>query len=196
MQYLPGMFFVKYGVGVTVSGAFRNEAAMLDRRSNPLLYYFDATGRPVEVEVRRKPSSAATPHIPATFGGALRLDGYELSSATADKGSPIVVLLYWRDIRELELNYNVFVHLICNGEVVAGVDGPPGHGRAPTSTWRPGDSLVDAMVLDVPADAPAADDYAIEVGLYNPSTMERLPLVEDGVAVSGNRVVIGPVEIQ
>jgi hypothetical protein len=62
---------------------------------------------------------------------------------------------------------------------VAQADGVPVAGRYPTSSWSPGERIVDARVLALPAN-PATGGYRILVGLYSPANGERLPIAGSG----------------
>ncbi len=52
---------------------------------------------------------------------------------------------------------------------VGRADARPGDGSAPTTTWAPGDLILDEYQLQLPADT-LPGDYTIEVGLYDPAS--------------------------
>jgi len=54
-------------------------------------------------------------------------------------------------------------------------DAPPAGGARPTTTWLPGEIVADdhALAVDPDARGPAL----VEVGLYDPVTLGRLPLL-------------------
>lgn len=69
----------------------------------------------------------------------------------------------------------VFVHLLCEGEIVAQADGPPLGGMFPFSLWQPGESWEEMRLIPVPAGTPV-DCLSVRIGLYHPTTGERVPL--------------------
>jgi hypothetical protein len=52
--------------------------------------------------------------------------------------------------------------------VWAGGDAQPGQGSVNTTTWAPGDLILDEYQLQLPPDAPPGE-YEIEIGLYDPA---------------------------
>lgn len=123
----------------------------------------------------------ATP-LDQPFGEAIRLAGYELESQPRRPGDPLTLALYWQaqpDVPQPD-DVTVFVHLLDKDEtVVAGYDSPPCRGSCPASAWRPGEVIRDEYRLSLPADLPAGN-YQIEIGLYDPQTLERLPVPGHG----------------
>jgi hypothetical protein len=86
-------------------------------------------------------------------------------------------------------DYKVFVHLRDRtGRTVAQADHIPSEALValPTSTWREGETVPDVSYLQVPADTPPGE-YQLLVGLYNPDTLERLPVEGDS---SGENAVV------
>jgi len=60
----------------------------------------------------------------------------------------------------------------------------------PTSFWEPGETLTDTHHIHVPPGvAPGA--YRIAVGLYDPATGRRLPVVNESGEIIGDRVILG-----
>jgi len=116
----------------------------------------------------------------ARFGQVAELVGYDLSIARATLHKDIPLILYWRAINEepLSTNYVVFTHLLTEGEdrLVAQHDGPPAGGQQPTPGWVQGEVIVDPHLLRW------REEYtgtcSIEVGLYDPTTGERLPVYD------------------
>jgi len=75
--------------------------------------------------------------------------------------------------------HHIFVHADApDGVTRAQQDGPPvtATGAAPTGSWQPGEFLITEHALTVPADA------TLKIGLYEPTTLVRLPTTIDGAA--------------
>ena len=123
---------------------------------------------------------------PATFGGGLRLQGYDFLPA-ADGGRALD--LYWEALpsspgRAARADLVTFVHVLDAGNnLVAQFDGPPLEGLRPTSQWPSGALIVDRRALSLPADLPAGS-YRLMVGLYDPISMARAAVVPEGDAGS------------
>ena len=129
--------------------------------------------------------SPAAHKLQATFGGAIRLLGYDLSPeppSVLAAGSPLTVTLHWQAIAEGNRDYTVFLHLVdAAGHIQAQGDGPPLEGQYPTSFWTPGETIRDPHTLVLGPEAPAGD-YRLLVGLYTLDDGVRLPVTDGPLA--------------
>ena len=74
------------------------------------------------------------------------------------------------------------------------MDRQPGGGATPTTSWAPGQVIVDEIVLPVAADAPPGV-YHIAVGMYDGASGGRLPITDaSGQSLPNDQAVL-PVEI-
>ena len=119
----------------------------------------------------------------AAFGERLTLTGYELQSATG--GAQL--RLFWQVERPDAGDVTVFRHVVdAAGNLLAQQDGLLAGGDYPATLWQAGDGLVDTAVVPLPAGA-----AALQVGLYDPASGERLPLtLPDGARPLGDALVI------
>ncbi len=144
------------------------------------LYAVSADGRvelgQVEVAISRSfDVPANVPPVTYGLGEAISLVGVQCSTALAVTGATAEVVLYWRAEGFVERAYTVFVHLVGpDGQLVGQADGPPQDGRHPTTHWLPGEVVADTHRLPLPAGA-SPGVYGMLVGLYDPTTLERLP---------------------
>jgi len=113
--------------------------------------------------------------VGADFGDVGRLLGFDLAQNRVRRGSSTVVTLYWQALSSPDRNYQVFVHLLDDGELVAQHDGAPACAFAPTSLWESGEIVRDEHVIALDATAPLGT-YDLNVGLYDLLTFERLPV--------------------
>jgi uncharacterized membrane protein len=134
----------------------------------------------------------AVPSAPATemetavalpFGESITLNGYTLGETTLRPGDIVEVTLFWETAVSLQNRYKVFLHLLDeNGNLVSQRDSEPGGGLALTTTWQPGEIILDNHGLLIPSDLPPGS-YRLQFGLYdlaNPS--DRLPIATpDGI---------------
>jgi hypothetical protein len=125
------------------------------------------------------PTEPDTP-VTARLAGQVELTGFSLDQAALLRGAPAQLTLFWKPLRSMD-DYKVFVHLRDrSGRTVAQADHIPSEALValPTSTWRAGEIVPDVSYLQVPADTPPGE-YQLLVGMYNPDTMERLPVEND-----------------
>lgn len=204
-HFAPSVFFFRYGNNVTIGdaapewwgGGTEPQPAGLREHPNSFIYYYDETGRRLEIHVDPSANTSPTPALPVTFQNGIRLDGYEISHARLDTTDTLAVLLYWRAESQINQDYTVFVHLLDqNGQVVSGVDNQPQNDAAPTTTWKPDKLVVDPHMLPIPAEVPAGDDYRLEIGLYYLPTMERLSLIDQTRRAVTDKLVIQPFSIK
>ncbi len=148
------------------------------------------------VKPGHEPAVVATPQHPLAFtlGDAIALDGFDLDSTQVRPGSAINLALHWGDLRNVDVDYTVFVHVLDASEkVVAQRDQQPADGRRPTSSWFPGDEILDRYTLTLPANL-APGEYPVEVGMYNAGDGKRLP-VFSGQTPLGDRIIVARLHV-
>ena len=136
---------------------------------------------------RPTPERIAQP-LEVAFAQGIGLRGFDLhrairnGTAQARPGETLTLDLFWQAAQPVPQDYTVFTHLVgtahnprTNGPVWAQHDGPPVDGTYLTSTWVPGQVIADRHLLQIDPAAPPGD-YVLEIGLYVPSTGERLRL--------------------
>lgn len=134
----------------------------------------------------------------ADFGAPalIELHGYDLTAAHDPAGSSLTLTLYWRARARMDTGYTVFIHLADADEAMAGQgDGVPDRGFRLTTSWREGEVISDTHVIPIRPDAPPGA-YRLWVGLYDPSTDQRLPAFVDGERRPGDRVLLDIVPIK
>jgi hypothetical protein len=138
------------------------------------------------------PSTVVNPGSPTSCssfaGGAIDLCFAPVDpNATVRPGDPVSLALTWRADSTPDIPYTVFVHLIKPGQPapVAQQDGQPVNGLMPTTSWLPGQEVLDRHAVILPTQL-EGDQLDIVVGLYDPTTLERLPV--DG---GGDSALIG-----
>jgi hypothetical protein len=97
------------------------------------------------------------------------LHGYDLSQ----DGDNLQLTLYWENMAQTLIDWTIFVHLRNKaGKNVAQKDGPAGSGNYPTSLWQVDEIVADKIVIPIRAIPKAS--YTLFVGLYDPTTGQRL----------------------
>ena len=143
--------------------------------------------------------------VNANLGDKVELAGYKLTTdvaspqigATVPSGilttapnTALRLTLYWRALAPMETSYTVFTHLLdADGQLWAQRDNPPVRGSYPTTEWRVGETIVDKYDIVIPPDAPAGQ-YELEVGLYDVTTGQRLPLLDKTGQRQNERVLL------
>jgi len=133
----------------------------------------------------------------ATLGGQIALLGYDLSpEKSISPGDTLTVTLYWQALGAIDQSYTVFNHLIGpDGRLGGQEDGLPVGGARPTTTWAPGEVIVDRYTLRLKADA-AAGDYQLVVGMYRLETLARLPVQDAAGQPSGDYVLLATLRLK
>jgi uncharacterized membrane protein len=135
-------------------------------------------GEPVE-EYRVFALPSPQQSLDADFGDEIRLLGYDLDCDRRQARCDL--RLYWQAQTRLEISYSVFAQMLGRaGNVRGQVDSVPQRGGYPTVWWLPGEIVADAHVLALPPDAPRDQAYRLIVGLSDPATRQRLPVVGTG----------------
>ena len=124
-------------------------------------------------------------------GWNVELTGVQAPERVAP-GQDVPILLQWQSDGPSMRDYNLFVHIVdSQGQKVAQADGPPTFfGQHVTSQWQPGESVISAHRITLPADLPP-DHYSIVVGWYYWETLERLAHMTDGGELEGDAATIG-----
>lgn len=141
----------------------------------------------------RQPKFAFTGRWPG-----IELTGYDLDRPTYRPGEIVYLQLWWHATAPAPADWTVFTHLLgpvkADGSPVwAGKDARPGQGSVPTTTWSPGDLILDEYQLQLPADAPPGE-YQIEIGLYDPAAGGARALTTD--PPGQDRLILGTVRVQ
>lgn len=130
--------------------------------------------------------------LSATLGDVIDFLGFDIASSVKP-GAQLNLSLYWRDKKPMTVSYTVFVHLLDDNKVIAQRDRAPVNGQRPTTSWVAGEVIADRFRIPIPADLKPGQ-YTLEVGMYNPDTLERLPLFgPTGDRMEGDRLLIGNV---
>jgi hypothetical protein len=128
------------------------------------------------------------------IGDAVRYLGLDVGGLEFWPGRRVILHLYWEPLKPTELDYSVFVHLVCpESGLVATWDGPIA--RSPlgwygSRVWEPGEFLSDERLIGLPEGAPTEGEGCLmNIGLYDPISMERLPITLDGEPI-GDQITI------
>jgi hypothetical protein len=139
-------------------------------------------------EIPREP--LATLAVGVRFEQSIQLEQVQ----TADRqraGEVLPLVLQWRAQETPLEDYQVFVHLVDHaGAIRAQQDGTPTDGLRPTSSWQPGEAIIDRHAVLLPRDLPPGE-YTLRVGLYRLQDGARLE-----TAAGKDYATIGAVEVR
>ncbi|HLF26047.1 MAG TPA: glycosyltransferase family 39 protein [Anaerolineae bacterium] len=161
------------------------------------LYFFDLAAR-LRAAVSRSeqqagwseqgsPTLAAAPtlELPARFGETAALIGYEVSAAAGR----VSVVTYWQAGAQVVTPLQLFVHAVgSDGDIVAQED----RLDAPAYGWREGDLIAQVNRLALPD---VSGPVWLQIGLYQPDSGERLPVIVAGREVD-RRLRLKAVELE
>jgi 4-amino-4-deoxy-L-arabinose transferase-like glycosyltransferase len=119
----------------------------------------------------------------AVFADGLHLRGFRLgdgdSSMVVEAGEVVPLTLVWYAEHSPKKAYTVFTHLVdTHGMLWGQWDNPPVWGTYPTTEWAAGETVFDQYQIPVDENTPPGK-YHLLVGLYDPVSGDRLPVVDE-----------------
>jgi hypothetical protein len=179
------------------------EVGVFNARMGQRVPVIDANGEPLgdnvrfgRVDIRPLPGAPPNP-VSINFGDRMLLTGYDLSQRAVQPGETITLTLRWHALRPMEKDYTVSAQLIDDAQRKAAQhDSPPLEGAAPTTTWKPSQTLVDDVLLTVFPDA-AAGPYGVRIAVYahEEGTLAHLPVTPPGGQMQTNHVKLTQVRV-
>ncbi len=135
--------------------------------------------------------------VDVQLGESIWLEGYSLGADTLTPGDTLILTLFWTTTAPLNQRYTVFTHLMDpNGVLQAQMDSEPQGGSLPTDQWPVDQTITDNYAILLPKGIPAGD-YQLNVGMYQLTTGERLPIyIAAGEARDQDYITLQTVEIQ
>lgn len=128
--------------------------------------------------------------VQAHFGDGIQLTGAEYTPSATSNGVAGLVL-HWQTHRPISTAYKVFVHLTDDaGQVLSQHDAQPVNDLRPTTTWSPGETILDRHGLSLPEITSGV--YHLRVGLYDPETGARLRTSDGRDMLEIGAMVIAP----
>ena len=112
-----------------------------------------------------------------SFGDQITLIGYDATNDAVAPGDKLTITLYWKAQQMLDINYQVFVHLLDQDGNLAAQSDKLNPGEFPSKRWSLDRYVRDEHQLILPADFPAGE-YRLSVGLWVADDGWRLPLLD------------------
>ncbi|MCP4425340.1 MAG: hypothetical protein GY803_12665 [Chloroflexi bacterium] len=140
-------------------------------------------------------AEAADTAVFVNFGDQIALIGYDVSTERASPGDVVDVTAYWQAERPLDINYQVFIHLLrADGPLVAQSD-KLNPGEFPSRQWPLEKYVRDEHHLQLPPDLPPGE-YVISVGLWVQTEGWRLPVFDENGRQIGDNFVLSSLEVR
>ncbi len=137
---------------------------------------------------------AARHDLRANFDGQIELLGYDLPRRRVRAGEEFSVVLYWRALEPLSVNYQSFVHLAQPLHILWGQEDHINPGDLPTTRWPLDKYVWDEYEIRVlPETQPG--EYLLNVGLYSSAGGYRLQRRDDEGRAVGDSIVIASIEV-
>lgn len=149
------------------------------------LLHYNSQGRMAE---------PAQQQLYADFGEQIAFLGTDTSASTVEPGDTLYLTLYWKALQDLDINYQVFVHLLGPEGLVAQSD-KINPGDFPTRRWPDDKYVRDEHQLQIPADLPPGD-YEVAVGLWVQNDGWRLPLLDEHGEQLGDRFTLMDITVE
>jgi len=179
------------------------EVGLYDFATGERLPAYGPNGEPLgdnarfhEIEILPRAEAGVPNPVHFNLGNKIALIGYDMDRRTASPGETIHLTLYWQALAKMEEDYTVFTHVLGEqNRIWAQEDSWPMNGNAPTSTWKPGQTISDEYELTIYPDTPP-DVYDVEIGLYLAATGDRLRIVGQGGRLLDDRVLLSKVRVK
>lgn len=131
----------------------------------------------------------------SNFDDRITLLGYDLSSSTVRVGETLRLDLYWKAQRRLDTSYGVQARLVDSALNVYAQQDNAHPGSYPTSWWEEGKYMKDTHRITVPESTPPGQ-YLLQVGLYDPSTLQPLPVLSSAEGEARETVTLQPLSVE
>jgi len=131
--------------------------------------------------------------VKANLGNKVRLLGFDLDHDSVEPGGVLMLSLYWQTTTELTASYSVFTHVETD-RIWGQKDGLPACRARPTTSWAPGEVIVDRYSVAIDPSTPAGQ-YPLLVGMYEFSTGRRLEVLDEKGEVQGDSIFLQEVTV-
>jgi hypothetical protein len=131
----------------------------------------------------------------SNFDDKITLLGYDLSSSTVRAGETLCLDLYWKAQRRLDISYGVQARLVDSALNVYAQQDNAHPGSYPTSWWEEGKYMKDTHLITVPAST-LPGQYLLQVGLYDPSTLQPLSVLSTAEGEVRETVTLQPLSVE
>ncbi len=190
-------YYLEIPEGVETQKVYPLSIGLFDLVSDYIPPVTDANGQEAFPVVGRfvvHGTPVANPDYEYTLGGIIGLTPTRLQRA----GDEITLCINWVSLKATATDFHYFVHVYQSEDYFTQADGQPRNSEYPTGAWLPGEVVNDCLVIN--AAGLADENWSVKIGLYDPTTLQRLPvqakagdnLANDwlSLAIDGNGAII------
>lgn len=116
--------------------------------------------------------------LQVNFGDQITLLGYDLKPSNPRPADTLTLSLYWKARQRLTVDYSAFAHLVDDEMNIYAQKDSLNPGRYPTRYWELDEYNRDPHEITIPPGTPPGE-YIVGVGIYDPVTLMRLPILEE-----------------
>jgi len=128
------------------------------------------------------------------FDNRMALIGYEPETPTAQMGSSVHVALYWRAMRQLDLDYSISAQIVDERGFVYGQRDSQHPGGYPTSRWTTSSYARDVHDIPLLPGTPPGQ-YYLRVGVYRMGVPGRLNVLDANGAPAGTTIDLASFQV-
>ncbi len=149
---------------------------------------------PLARDIVRTPPQGIVRPLSINFDDKLEIIGVDMPR-TMKRGSTFEARIYYRVLKPIRRNWQVFVHFD-GGGVRFQADHYPVNKRCGTNYWQPGDYIIDRFTVDPGNVAKSGTNYTVWTGLFvgRAGNWENMK-AKSGNPDSNNRVSIGTIRV-
>ncbi len=156
----------------------------------------------VEPQGLLRQASTGNVALPATHQAAVNFDhqvmliGYDSPDRAVKAGSQVALTVYWKALSKMDINYQVFAHLLDSENNLVAQSDKLNPGEFPTKRWPLDKYVRDEHELLLPAGL-SPGSYRWSVGLWSAGDGWRLPVIDDsGEMIGDNYILSLPLEVE
>ena len=131
----------------------------------------------------------------ADFGEQIALIGYDTTTLLARPGDDLGITLYWKAQRPLNINYQVFIHVLAPDGFLSAQSDKLNPGDFPTRRWPMDKYVRDEHTINLPPGL-VPGFYRVAAGLWSSADGWRLPLLDDMGTQIGDNYTLFTLEIR
>ncbi len=152
----------------------------------------------VRAQILTEPPASVAFASTANFGNKIEFLGVDIEPKSPKPGQEVTLTWYWKALADMEVNWQIFVHLDHKGPPPArqGMDHHPVRDLYQTTRWKPGQIIKDVQKVRLRGNYPGGE-AALWVGLWDPATSRRLELInKDKITHDGsNRIKAATIKV-
>lgn len=179
-------------------GSLASMVAGCQEAKEPTITLTQAQWAEVKQNILTQPPAKMDFTVGANYGDRIELLGFDIAPKSPKPGQDVTLTWYWKAKKDMKVNWQVFIHMDSAGPPPTrqGLDHHPVRDLYQTTRWEAGQIVKDVQKVKLRGDYPGGK-ATFWIGLWNPASSKRLPLVnvKDVKHDNDNRVNAGEITI-